>query len=382
MLGGAELHTFNLAKDLNRQGFQCTIITAKSMASPIDNRLFPHHPKPSGHRSRIVSLLRLLRQENPVLLVATLPNSVSLMSWCLRFTWWRGKTLCIIHMMPAQQQPLPSLTKALRHLHKKFKNRNILRMMKTSDCVVFPSQAQYAAWLSFGLSPKRAIVINNGINLHHFTKLVAASHHPSARQHFGFSKNDIVIGTCSRLAIDKNLDYLLQLVALLRKKDHRIKALIVGDGSQKDDLKDLAHELGLDDAVVFAGLWPDPVIPIAAMDIGILTSLSEVFGLFACECMAMGRPMLMANAGGAREVIDHGATGALFKPGDVVSMAQEIQPFLDPEFRQITGDKAAEVAHRRFCGEAMVKKYQGLFEDLTGHRPAPTDPQAEVTIFN
>ena len=156
----------------------------------------------------------------------------------------------------------------------------------------------------------------------------------------------------------------------------------MGDGPERQALTQLVTALGLAQVIQFAGYRADVASDIAAMDIGLLCSHSEVFGFFAAECMAMGKPMVMANAGGSPEVIDHGKTGSLFEVGDVRLIAAAVAPYLAAETRQQAGRRAAQVARERFSLQAMTARYQALFAELGGKGFASgTERKGEVQLL-
>ena len=263
---------------------------------------------------------------------------------------------------------------------KGFDQRVFVWTANRMDIVVFPSRLQMQAWLAVGLRPRRAAVIGNGVDVVRFSPEVAESKRSDARKHFGFQNGDVVIGTCCRFGSGKRLDLLIDTVSLLRKTDRRVKALLVGDGENRIELEKQVNSLGLNEVVVFAGLYQDVTAPIAAMDIGVVAS-REVFNLFAVECMAMGRPMLMANSGGSPEVIDHGITGALFEPGNAQSIVSEITPFLDAQIRLTAGKAATRVAHERLSLDTMIDRYRALFSELAGQDLFPPNNQGELSLY-
>ena len=321
--------------------------------------------------SALAAVFHFFRKERPAIAIATQPKAIFPL-WCaMRITQLGAPSVFILHRMP---RPL--------HASKMdFDQRFLVWFANRMDIVVFPSRLQMQAWLAIGLRPRRVAVIGNGVDVVRFSPEVAESKRSDARKHFGFENDDIVIGTCCMFRNGKRLDLLIDAVSLLRKTGRRVKALLVGDGEKRIELEKQVNSLGLNEFVVFAGLLQDVTAPIAAMDIGIMCTSGEVFNLFAAECMAMGRPMLMANAGGSPEVIDHGITGALFEPGNAQSIVSEITPFLDAEIRLKIGKAATRVAHERLSLDTMIDRYRALFSDLAGPDLFPPNNQGELSLY-
>jgi glycosyltransferase involved in cell wall biosynthesis len=103
-----------------------------------------------------------------------------------------------------------------------------------------------------------------------------------------------------------------------------------------------------------------------------ITSTTETFSLAALEAMALGKPMLMTDVGGAREQVRHGHSGLLVPVGDVQAMAEGLAHWLEPTTRQAMGRHAQAVVHAAFDIATMVRAFEGQFRALVeGWPPEP-----------
>jgi glycosyltransferase involved in cell wall biosynthesis len=125
-------------------------------------------------------------------------------------------------------------------------------------------------------------------------------------------------GKCVLLTVNflhprKRTNLLLRALLLIRAQVPNVVALIIGSGPEAARLKQLARELGVEDAARFTGFVPDEELPsyYALADLYIHTGKLESFGLSVLEANAAGVPVVSVNEGGPREIIADGETGSL-----------------------------------------------------------------------
>jgi N-acetyl-alpha-D-glucosaminyl L-malate synthase BshA len=139
--------------------------------------------------------------------------------------------------------------------------------------------------------------------------------------------------------------------------------VMVGDGPERLHAEEEARALGVEDDVRFLGRI-DAVAPLlASADLFLLPTDRESFGLSALEALACGVPALAYNAGGIREVIIDGETGALRPVGDVDALAAVALELLGDQRRwKAMSTAAAADARRRFSLNDIVAKYETLYQ--------------------
>lgn len=113
---------------------------------------------------------------------------------------------------------------------------------------------------------------------------------------------------------------------LPKKKKEKIRLEIYGKGELLDELKALAARLHLENQILFGGYVENRKIPslLNRMDIFVLGSENESFGVAAVEAMSCELPVVATNASGFREVIEDGKTGFLVPVGDYEAMAEKM----------------------------------------------------------
>jgi glycosyltransferase involved in cell wall biosynthesis len=99
-------------------------------------------------------------------------------------------------------------------------------------------------------------------------------------------------------------------------------------------------------------------------------SVTETFSIAALEAMAMARPLIMSDVGGAREQVQPGGTGWLFAAGDIKALAQCLTEAADRERLAEMGRAARAVAVRDYSVSTMIDRYEALLAADAGiHAP-------------
>ena len=140
------------------------------------------------------------------------------------------------------------------------------------------------------------------------------------------SEAAFTLGVVSRLEHIKGMDLVVPAFAEVRKRFPDVRLLVVGDGSLRGSMEQQAQELGCADAVTWAGRQPQESLPqyYGEMDIVLMPSRSEGFGLTAIEAMACGCVVVASDVGGLPEVVCDGVCGLLHRSEDVWDMAEKI----------------------------------------------------------
>ena len=140
-----------------------------------------------------------------------------------------------------------------------------------------------------------------------------------------------ILGVVSRLEPIKGMDLVVPAFAEVLKRFPEVRLLVVGDGSLRATMEQQAVELGCADRITWVGRQPQEELAqwYGRMDIVLMPSRSEGFGLTAIEAMANGCVMVASNVGGLPEVVRDGVYGLLHRSEDVKDMAEKICMLLD-----------------------------------------------------
>lgn len=246
-------------------------------------------------------------------------------------------------------------TTLLRTLKEKAQMLLYTRLFKRSDLLVYVCENQRDYWRDRGLRAAADAVVHNGIDVDYFSDLQTPQQKLEMRRGLGFSPEDYVIGLCSSLRPEKAHGDLLQAITRLRSQGTPAKGLFIGDGAERPAVEAQATALGLRDHVVITGLQRDVRPYIGCCDVMTLVSHSiETFSLAALESMALGKPLVMSDIGGASEQVLHGQTGFLFEPGDIDALSTHLQSLASQTLRSRMGSAAQRRVRQLFTVDTMT----------------------------
>ncbi len=153
---------------------------------------------------------------------------------------------------------------------------------------------------------------------------------------------------------EKGQDVAAEALRLLRERMPRLRMILAGDGAAR-------AELEASSGLTLPGHIEDASQLLAALDVFVMPSRSEGWGLAALEAMAAGLPVIASNTGGLAEIVDAGETGWLVPPGDARALAEAIEnAAADRERLREMGLLARERA-RRFSVEETARRTEEFY---------------------
>lgn len=166
---------------------------------------------------------------------------------------------------------------------------------------------------------KKINVIPSGIDTKRFKKTNdIVNQVKKLRKKYHLSENNFVIGSVGRVASEKSYDKTIENMSSLVKINNKIKFMLVGDGPEADELKELTKKLGLTDNVIFTGLVDYELVPAYYHLFDVMTSFSktETQGLTIIEGLAASLPVVCIDDESFRQMVEHKYNGYLFKTDD------------------------------------------------------------------
>jgi len=202
----------------------------------------------------------------------------------------------------------------------------------------------------FKLQP-RHFTIHNAIDTDKINKIFSEISVTKLKSELAISAGIHVIGAVSRLRHEKGIDILLEAFNLLIRSGVKAHLLVVGSGPDERRLKATVLTYRLDSSVTFSGEaeWERAMRLMTLMDIVVVPSRFEGFGLTAAEAMAMGKPVIASDTSGLKEVVVNSETGILFHVDEVTALKEAMQMLIrDPQLRETFGAAGKERAQANF----------------------------------
>ena len=177
----------------------------------------------------------------------------------------------------------------------------------------------------------------------------------SVRREFGIGDAPLA-GVVARLEEQKGHRYLLDAFPTIRAQVPGARLLVAGSGPQEATLRGQVTALGLGEAVIFAGFRDDVARVMSALDLFVLPSLWEGFGLVLLEAMRAGRAIVATTVSAIPEIVAAGESGLLVPPRDAGALAGAVVSLLrDPGRRAAMGAAGRTRLQSAFSVGAMVE---------------------------
>lgn len=183
-------------------------------------------------------------------------------------------------------------------------------LLRRTDLALFESEYAKAVFArKIGQPSGLAAVVHNGVRPEEFEPV-----HPEAN-----AADVLFVGELRKL---KGVDVLIEAIALLRSRGNTLRAVIVGDGPDKEAFIALAKARGLDTQVSFKGAMPARRA-FAKGRLLVVPSRAESLPYIVLEAAAAGMPVIATKVGGIPEIFGPEA-GALLPPGNAAALAEAI----------------------------------------------------------
>jgi glycosyltransferase involved in cell wall biosynthesis/ribosomal protein S18 acetylase RimI-like enzyme len=219
--------------------------------------------------------------------------------------------------------------------------------------------------------PGRALLLGNGTDLARFhPDAVPPKRLASLRAELGIPDGAVVVGTVGRLVAEKGYRELFEAAGRVRAEDAGVVFLVAGDHDPaKPDAIPVSE---VDEAradVTFVGWREDVRVLLALMDVFVLPSWREGVPRSAIEAAAMGRPQVLTDIRGCREVVRDGIEGVLVPARAPGRLAEAILELVrDAGLRERMGKAARLRAEERFDERRVLETVVRTYRDLLGHK--------------
>ena len=218
--------------------------------------------------------------------------------------------------------------------------------------------------ISRGFDPKTMFSIYNGVD---FTPVEVRETREAFLQRIGLSlePDSVVFGIAARISPVKDMTTLVKAFAKAVRECPSIRLVIAGDGEQAAEIKALAAETCPAGTVAFAGWLTDTDSFYNAIDVNMLTSLSETFPYALTEGARMHCATIASRVGGVPDLIEDGVHGLLFEARDADTLAAHITNMArDAELRTRLQEALYQRASKQYSVTATVERQKQIYETI------------------
>jgi glycosyltransferase involved in cell wall biosynthesis len=340
---GKSSHTHKWAMFYKEQGIDVTVVTFKDHfseqnAQEIPTKVLPKHlPGKLSYLTSVFSLRSILKELKPDIVHAHFASSYGLVGAMAGFHPY------FVSVWGTDIFQFPNKSKLNR--------RMIVYTLRNADVVCSTSHIMAEETKKYVDKPIE--VTPFGVNLNLFYPEL----HPVRPQY--------KIGIAKGLEDKYGFRDLFQVFADLRNNLPNTQLVIIGSGPMEQEYRELCRALGIQEAVTFTGQVVNTKIPslVRDLDLVVLPSYEDSFGVTAIEAMACAIPVVAYDAGGLKEVILDGESGVLVSMGNKDELRHAIeQLLLDDKHRTEMGKHGVEHVRRSYDWQEnasrMVKLYQ------------------------
>lgn len=247
----------------------------------------------------------------------------------------------------------------LRAAYSHFWNNLLLRNADAVH-VISPHLERYIRTLPF--APKNIYTIINGVKI------------PNDLE--GYDKNWLknqyhlpldchMFGTVGRLEEVKGFDILLHAFSKIWKQHKNAYLCLIGDGSQREVLKQLAVTLNLQENIIFVGHTTEVWKHMVGLDTYVCSSRSEGVPYSILEAMACSLPVISTKVGGIPAILHDQQEGMLIPPGNSDALAEGMRDLLsNPSKAAELGRNAMDRVNREFTAEQMTENVQAMYDEI------------------
>lgn len=316
--------------------------------------------KPPGHGAKVYpAFWRLLRQHRPAVV-----HTRNLAALEMQAVAWAARVPARIH--GEHGRDVDDLDgQSLRHQ----RIRRLYARFVPSFVALSQDLAGYLQH-RVGLAPQRIAQIYNGVDTARFSPPAGLPVQPMEGCPFDPQRHWL-IGSVGRMHPVKNPQLLARaFVALLQRAPQlreRARLVMIGEGGERALCRALLDQAGLSDLAWLPGERSDVPDVMRGLHVFVLPSLAEGISNTILEAQASGRALVATQVGGNGELVSDGETGLLVPSDDAAAMAAALQRLHDePGLAQRLGTAGREDVLRRFSLQAMVARYQGLYDQRLG----------------
>ena len=227
-----------------------------------------------------------------------------------------------------------------------------------SDRIIAVAHIVKRDLLQMGVDADHVSVIINGAKP---LKMASASEIEATRERLGIARGERIVGICARLEKCKDHETFLHAAEIICRKSRDYRFLIVGEGTERRALENLAGRLGIAERVTFTGFCENVAEYMNLFYVNVNCSVgTETSSLALSEGMSLGIPAIASDYGGNPYMVRDGVNGFLYPQGNADELARRILLLEDDALYR----RLSVGAYERFCRELNAKRMTQATEEL------------------
>lgn len=206
-------------------------------------------------------------------------------------------------------------------------------------------------------------IIYNGVDVEQLEKALQDS--SLMRSDLNIPDDAFVVGMVGRISQQKAPDVFVKMAARIKRDVPSAHFVIVGSGKEREGIEQQIKDANLDHCFHITG-WVDNIAPfIKLLDVGVLLSRWEGFGLALCEYMVAGLPIVATNVDAIPEVVNDGVNGLLVDMDDDVAAANAVMRiYTDKDMYMQMSKNGSKIVRDRFDVKRTAEQTEVLFQSL------------------
>ncbi|MCA9774922.1 MAG: glycosyltransferase family 4 protein [Myxococcales bacterium] len=235
-------------------------------------------------------------------------------------------------------------------------------LLRHCQLITVGSEALRADLIARGFGEGDVRVVYNAVDVEAFS--APGSDRAAVRKELKIDESARLVGAVGRLSREKGHRHLIAAMADLIPLRPDVKVVIVGEGTERKALENLAWQYGVTRNLLMLETWEDMAALYHSLDLLVLPSLAESLPMVILEAAASGVPVIATDVGGVGEVIADGQTGLLVGPGDPGDLAQKILWALDHRDEMLAyAHEAKAVVREKFNAESMARAMGAVYDE-------------------
>ena len=235
--------------------------------------------------------------------------------------------------------------------------------LKKFDYYIAVSDAFKEMLLDRGFKKDKIFTVYNGIDLNNKMDFVSKEEFFN-RYNIPY-ENKIIVGIAARLDLVKDHETFIKAAKIVIEQREDVLFLIAGTGNEEKRLKALVEEMGLENQIFFLGFVKDQYSFFNAIDINVLTSVSESFPYVILEGARLKKTIISTEVGGINQLIKNGHNGWLINVGDREALANKIVFFAENRDKiDEMGENLFKTVEKNFSSRKMAENHVKIYKEI------------------